>query len=296
MSLFVQILGITFPIIAIVVLGTMLGRVWQLDMHTANRLNLDVFVPALVFSALSDRSFALSQHLSLAAAGLAIVLIAGIVALLISKFTGYPFRTIAPPMMFHNAGNVGLPLMSLAFGKPGLVTGLVLFLVGNLTHFGLGTLMLSSGRALAVLLKQTVIWVTALALLINASPITIAESVILPISMLGQIAIPLMLFSLGVRLAKIDFQEWKIGIVFAILTPVVGFCIAFISIKLFAFTPIQAGSLLLFGALPPAVMNYLFAERFNQQPATVASIVLIGNLLAIITLPLTLAFVLTNLT
>lgn len=296
MSLFVQILGITFPIIAIVVLGTMLGRVWQLDMHTANRLNLDVFVPALVFSALSDRSFALSQHLSLAAAGLAIVLIAGIVALLISKFTGYPFRTIAPPMMFHNAGNVGLPLMSLAFGKPGLVTGLVLFLVGNLTHFGLGTLMLSSGRALAVLLKQTVIWVTALALLINASPITIAESVILPISMLGQIAIPLMLFSLGVRLAKIDFQEWKIGIVFAILTPVVGFCIAFISIKLFAFTPIQAGSLLLFGALPPAVMNYLFAERFNQQPATVASIVLIGNLLAIITLPLTLAFVLTNFT
>ena len=296
MSLFVQILGITFPIIAIVVLGTMLGRVWQLDMHTANRLNLDVFVPALVFSALSDRSFALSQHLSLAAAGLAIVLIAGIVALLISKFTGYPFRTIAPPMMFHNAGNVGLPLMSLAFGKPGLVTGLVLFLVGNLTHFGLGTLMLSSGRALAVLLKQTVIWVTALALLINASPITIAESVILPISMLGQIAIPLMLFSLGVRLAKIDFQEWKIGIVFAILTPVVGFCIAFISIKLFAFTPIQAGSLLLFGALPPAVMNYLFAERFNQQPATVTSIVLIGNLLAIITLPLTLAFVLTNFT
>lgn len=296
MSLFVQILGITFPIIAIVVLGTMLGRVWQLDMHTANRLNLDVFVPALVFSALSDRSFALSQHLSLAAAGLAIVLIAGIVVLLISKFTGYPFRTIAPPMMFHNAGNVGLPLMSLAFGKPGLVTGLVLFLVGNLTHFGLGTLMLSSGRALAVLLKQTVIWATALALLINASPITIAESVILPISMLGQIAIPLMLFSLGVRLAKIDFQEWKIGIVFAILTPVVGFCIAFISIKLFAFTPIQAGSLLLFGALPPAVMNYLFAERFNQQPATVASIVLIGNLLAIITLPLTLAFVLTNFT
>ena len=294
MALFEQILSIMFPIIAIVVLGTVLGRVWQLNMNTANRLNLDVFVPALVFSVFSDKSFAISHHLSLAAAALAVVLIAGIVAILISKFTDYPFRTIAPPMMFHNAGNVGLPLMSLAFGKPGLIAGLVLFLVGSLTHFGLGTLILASGQAVYVLLKQTVIWAAVLALIINASPITITESVMLPISMLGQIAIPLMLFSLGIRLAKIDFQEWKVGILFAILTPIIGFCIAFIIIKLFEFTSIQAGSLLLFGALPPAVMNFLFAERYKQQPKSVASIVLLGNLFAIITLPLALAFVLTN--
>lgn len=294
MALFVQILSIMFPIIAIVVLGTVLGRVWHLDMDTANRLNLDVFVPALVFSVFSDKSFGISQHLSLAGAALAVVLIAGIVAILISKFTHYPFRTIAPPMMFHNAGNVGLPLMSLAFGKPGLIAGLVLFLVGSLTHFGLGTLILASGHTVYVLLKQTVIWAAALALIINASPITIAESVMLPISMLGQIAIPLMLFSLGVRLAKVDFQEWKIGILFAILTPIIGFCIAFIIIRLFEFTPIQSGSLLLFGALPPAVMNFLFAERYKQQPKSVASIVLLGNIFAIIALPLALAFVLTN--
>ncbi len=296
MELFVQISSIMFPIITIVVLGTVLGRVWQLDMDTANRINLDVFVPALVFSVFSDKSFALSHHLPLAAAGLAVVLIAGIAALLISKFTGYSFRTIAPPMMFHNAGNVGLPLMSLAFGKSGLITGLVLFLVGSLTHFGLGTLILASGRGIFALIKQAVIWAAVLALLINASPITITESVMLPISMLGQIAIPLMLFSLGVRLAKIDFQEWKIGIVFAILIPLVGFSIAYIVIHFFEFTSIQAGALLLFGSLPPAVMNFLFAERFNQQPKSVASIVLLGNLLAIITLPIALAFVLTNFT
>ena len=67
-------------------------------------------------------------------------------------------------------------------------------------------------------------------------------------------------------------------------------------IQFYDFTTVQAGSLLLFGALPPAVMNFLFAERFNQQPKTVASIVLIGNLFAIITLPIALAFVLTNYT
>ena len=116
----------------------------------------------------------------------------------------------------------------------------------------------------------------------------------LPVTMLGQIAIPLMLFSLGVRLANIDFQQWKIGVLFALLIPTVGFCTAFIFVSVFNFSAIQAGSLLLFGALPPAVMNFLFAERFNQEPKAVASIVLFGNLFAIITLPLALALVLTT--
>lgn len=294
MALITQIISIMFPIVAIVAVGAVMGRVSNLDMRTANHLNLDVFVPALVFSALSDKTFSLAPHISLAFGGLMIVLVAGVIAWLIAKSTDYEFRTIAPTMMFHNAGNVGLPIMSLAFGKPGLVTGLVLFLVGNLMHYGLGTYILSAGQGIKILLRQMVIWAAALALVINASPIVIAESIMLPITMLGQIAIPLMLFSLGVRIAKIDFQEWKIGLLFAVLAPAVGFSIAFALVVTFEFTAIQAGSLLLFGALPPAVMNFLFAERFNQQPKSVASIVLLGNLFALITLPIALAYVLTN--
>ena len=50
--------------------------------------------------------------------------------------------------------------------------------------------------------------------------------------------------------------------------------------------------LLVFGALPPAVLNFLFAERYKQEPQRVASIVLIGNIAALIFLPLALALVL----
>ena len=296
MALIIQILSIMFPIVAIVAIGWGLGRISNLDMNTANHLNLDVFVPALVFSAFSDKAFSLTPHISLVLAGLVIVLGAGLIALIISKTTHYNFRTIAPPMMFHNAGNVGLPIMSLAFGKPGLVTGLVLFLVGNISHYGLGTYILSAGQGIKILLRQVVIWAAVLALIINMSPLIIPSSVMLPITMLGQIAIPLMLFSLGVKIASIDFQEWKIGVLFGVLSPAIGFAIAFLIVMLFDLSAIQAGSLLLFGALPPAVMNFLFAERFNQQPESVASIVLLGNLFAMITLPLALAYVLTQYT
>jgi predicted permease len=51
----------------------------------------------------------------------------------------------------------------------------------------------------------------------------------------------------------------------------------------------QQALLLVFGALPPAVLNYMFAERYGQQPELVASMVLIGNLAALLFLPLALA-------
>ena len=50
--------------------------------------------------------------------------------------------------------------------------------------------------------------------------------------------------------------------------------------------------LIVFGALPPAVLNYMVAERFNQQPRQVASIVMLGNMASVLTIPLVLAFVL----
>ena len=39
----------------------------------------------------------------------------------------------------------------------------------------------------------------------------------------------------------------------------------------------------------PAVLNYMFAERYNQEPEKVASMVLLGNVAAVLFLPLALA-------
>jgi predicted permease len=53
-----------------------------------------------------------------------------------------------------------------------------------------------------------------------------------------------------------------------------------------------AKSLLLFGALPPAAFNYLMAEKYHQHPDLVVSMVAIGNVFALIRIPLVLAFLL----
>jgi len=51
----------------------------------------------------------------------------------------------------------------------------------------------------------------------------------------------------------------------------------------------QRGLLILFGSLPPAVLNFMVAEQMRQEPAKVASIVLIGNVMSVIFVPIGLA-------
>ena len=55
---------------------------------------------------------------------------------------------------------------------------------------------------------------------------------------------------------------------------------------------VQQGLLVLFGCLPPAVLNFMVAEQYEQEPAKVASIVLIGNLASVVFVPLGLSLAL----
>lgn len=101
-----------------------------------------------------------------------------------------------------------------------------------------------------------------------------------------------MLVALGVRLTEVDMTHWRIGLVGGVLAPVTGIACALLVIWLLDLDTVTAGVLLLFGALPPAVMNYLIAERYDAYPAEVATIVSFGHLVALIAIPAALAVVL----
>jgi len=108
--------------------------------------------------------------------------------------------------------------------------------------------------------------------------------------------VPLMLFSLGVQLSHANYDFWKFGLLVGIATPIIGVSLAFIISSIIPLNNIQLASLILFGALPPAVMNFLFATKYQQEPIKVSAIVLVGNVLGIISLPLALWFVLPRFT
>jgi predicted permease len=106
--------------------------------------------------------------------------------------------------------------------------------------------------------------------------------------MLGDVSIPLLLFSLGVRLTDSAAKDLRLGIVGAAVCPLAGMAIAWMMVPVLGLSGMQAGMLLIFGALPPAVLNYIFAEKYKQEPERVASIVMIGNVASLLFIPLAL--------
>lgn len=292
LDLLYRILAIIFPIFSIVAVGYIYSRYYRPDMSTGNRINMDIFTPALIFDIMSASDFALTNYAVLAGAGLLVVLGSGIIAWPVARLYKFDWKTFVPPMMFTNSGNMGVPLILLAFGEAALPAAIILFALENFLHFTLGQQMINHRASIISLTKNPMVIATIAGIGFSLSSISLNETVRLPIHMLGQIAIPLMLFSLGARLTEIDFKDWKIGVVSAWVCPLSGLLIALVIIPLLPLPAEQIPVLLLFSILPPAVLNYMVAEQFNQQPQLVASIVLIGNLSSLVIIPIVLWFIL----
>ena len=287
-----RIVAIVFPIFAVIAVGYVYARFRKSDMTFDNQLNMDVFIPALVFGALASKSFSIDTYALLGFAGLLVVLGSGALAIPVARMLRVPVNTFVPPMMFNNSGNMGLPLMMLAFGEAMLPAAVMLFLVENVLHYSLGTWMLDHKARLTTLWRIPVILAAIAGLAVSLSGFQPWPPFLTAVRMLGEVSIPLLLFSLGVRLTDSAFQDLRIGIIGAIFCPVSGVLIAYGAALLLGIEGIQRDMLIVFGALPPAVLNYVFAERYHQEPQRVASIVMVGNLGSLIAVPLALALVL----
>ena len=291
-SLSLRLVAILFPIFGIVAAGYFYARQHKPEMAVANRLNMDVFVPALVFAAMAGKSFDLAAYAPLALGGLIILLTCGLLAWVLAKGAGVQPKTIVPPMMFNNSGNIGLPLAVLAWGEDALPAAVILFMVENTLHFSFGARLLDPGARLLTLWRVPVVFAAIAGLTVAVLKIPVWQPLVIAIKMLGDVSVPLLLFSLGVRMTDVSFREWRLATGSALLRPLAGMLIAAGVIQLLGLQGRDAAMLFVFGALPPAVLNFLFAERYRQEPERVASIVLIGNLAALVFLPLALALVL----
>jgi predicted permease len=253
---------------------------------------MDVFVPALVFAALANKAFDVAAFLPLIVAGTLVVVGSGLAAWALARATGIDPKTLVPPVMFNNCGNLGLPLAVLAFGELALAPMVVLFMVSNLIHFSFGAWLLDHRVRLLTVWKVPSVLATLAGLAVSLTQFEVWPPLLTAIRMLGEISIPLMLFGLGVRLADSRIAALGIGVLGALVRPLIGMALAWAAMLVIELPPREQALVLVFGALPPAVLNFMFAERYGQEPGKVASMVLIGNLAAVIFLPLALALVL----
>jgi malate permease and related proteins len=286
-----QILATLLPVFLITGCGTLYGRFRTPDIRGLNTLNMELFVPMLVFAVLADGQAPLEEYVGLAIGGAMVVLGSGVVLWPVVRWLGLETKTFLPPMMFNNSGNMGIPLLLLAFGDAALPAAVVLFIVEMVLHFSLGLYMLSPHTPLWRLLRMPIILATLAGLGVNLLGMPLPDWLLEALHMLGGVCIPLLLFALGVRMLEVDFGDWKTGLLGAVLCPLSGLLLAVPLIWVLGLSGLQAAALWVFAALPPAVLNYLVAEQYRQEPHKVASLVLIGNLGSLVVMPIVLGLV-----
>ena len=285
-----RIITIVFPLFAVVMIGFLYGRRCQPDMTAANRMNMNVFLPALIFTALAGKSFNLADNLSLIIGCVVVVLGSGILAWPLARMVQADPKTLLPPVMFNNVGNMGLPLMVLTFGDGALGAAVVLMLVTTTLQFLVSPWLINGRFSVGTFWREPFLVAAALGVIVSLSGITVWSPLMAGTKMLGDISLGLMIFSLGARLSSTRPRRMLgIGIIGAVITPVTGMLLAWAFGVLTGLGKAEMDILFIFGALPPAVTGFILADRYQQEPDKVAAIVAIGNASALFFIPLALA-------
>ena len=289
MDLIARIADVIIPVFLIVAIGYGYARRQPPDLTVFNRIALDVLAPVLVYSALAAKDFHLADHVPLLIGGTVLILGGGLLAWPLARAFGAQPRTLVPVVMFNNCGNMGLPLALLAFGPANFGAAVALFSVSNLFHFSLGARITSSQARTRDLLTSPLMIGTALGFLSALTDVRPPDVLLSGLKLLGDALLPMMLFALGVRLTSLTRAGLALGLLGALARPLIGLAIAIPLAWVLGLEGAARGQLLLFAALPPAVMQFMLADRYHQEPDKVAAMIMLGNALAVVFVPLALA-------
>jgi malate permease and related proteins len=292
MELVTRIAQVIIPVFFIVALGYFYGRRARPDLTTFNRIVLDVLSPLLVYTALAGKEFRWQEHVPLLVGGGAAILLTGAVAWLLARATRTQPRSLVPVVMFTNCGNMGLPLALLAFGPQQFGAAVALFSISNLIHFSLGARITSAHARTRDLFLSPLMIASALGFASALTGWRPPEVLFTGMRLLGEAMLPLMLFALGVRLTLLQRSDVPRGLLGAFARPLIGLAVALPLAWALKLEGAARAQLILFSALPPAVMQFLLADRYRQEPERVAAMILLGNALAVLFVPLGLALAL----
>ncbi|MEE9413956.1 MAG: hypothetical protein V3V01_01655, partial [Acidimicrobiales bacterium] len=212
MQLLVDVLG---PVVLLVAIGALTGPRLAIDAATLSKLAYWVFGPAFVFELFVASELAGGTVARLALAGLAGMLVAGLVAFALGSLANLQQRIRAAGVMtsaYGNVGNAGLAISAFALGDDALAAAAVLMLVINVTGvmvgIGLATAQ-TSGVSSAVrrALTAPMTLATIPAILLNASNTDVPLVIDRTVGLLGGALIPVLLYTLGVQFSQTGWQR-----------------------------------------------------------------------------------------
>jgi predicted permease len=284
--MFSKIASITLPIFTLVLVGFFYSRRVKPDLAGANKLVVDIALPVLIFISLSAKNFDPIAAITLTLASIALIVLSGLLAWPFTKISGASRQAFLPCAMFTNVGPIGIPLIALAYGPEGVATAVVLLVISNILHFTLGAAVMSGKADWRMVYANPLVWATVLGIASSQLKIDLPEWAQTSGTMIGSVLVPMMLLSLGARLASSQVADAWAGVKASVLILLVRLIAAFLILGVLPLQGLERGALILFACLPAAVFNFMLADKFQVQPNIVASTVIVGHVFSLAFLPL----------
>ncbi|MEM0976323.1 MAG: AEC family transporter [Pseudomonadota bacterium] len=279
-----------FNTIAPVVLTVSVGAIWvwvgrPFPTEFITTFATRIAVPALIVSVLAASDLDPTNATTLFGAAfvsyiLALAVFCGLLAGL-----GLSFQTYLAPMTFGNTGNLGLPLALFAFGDEGLASAVIIFTVTSVLAFTAGVAIVAGQVSGRRVFQEPILWATLLGVGLLFTDTDVPDWLMSFLDLVGQMAIPLVLVTLGVSLARL--RAPKLPVAAGLSCAKIALCaaVAWGVGVMFGLPPLARSVLILQMATPVAVTSYMLAELYDAEPEAVAALVMTSTLIFLIVLP-----------
>ncbi|WP_170427437.1 AEC family transporter [Ruegeria arenilitoris] len=293
MNLLLTVFEIVAPVFLLAGIGftwVKLGFEYRLEFVT--RLAVTLAVPSLIFVALMQTEIPGGELTRFTLAAIAGHVALAVVFGVFVRLSGLDRRTYLAPLIFGNTGNLGLPLCIFAFGQAGLGFAVIFLAITALFSFTYGIYLVAGKGAFGKVAREPMVWATLLGALFLwqgwQTPLFLTNT----FELLGQMAVPMMLITVGVAIARLTTRKLGQAIWLSALKLVVCFALGWVIARAFGLDAIAFGVMVLQMCTPVAVTAYLLAERFDADSDAVAGMVMVSTVLSVGALPIILAIVL----
>ena len=216
--MFAQLASIVAPVYLIVALGfwwAWSGR--RYDTELISDLITHIGAPCLVFASLTELSVDRGAMLQMGVAALLALTLFAAIGAVVLRLAGISLQTYLSPIIFMNAGNMGLPLALFAFGEEGLAFAVCFYAVAAIAHFTVGLWIWSGEISARVLVRSPLAGSALAATGVIVFDIPVPGWLHNTVDLLGDCTIPLLQFTLGVSLGSLPFRGWQRGIALSLL-------------------------------------------------------------------------------
>lgn len=287
MFVFITLLTVFVPVFSLVLVGFLWKKQdHEYDIGFVTKIAVKLSLPCLMFVGLARADIDIATLSDVLLASVAAYAVVVVLVWLVIYAAGLTMRVYLPPIAFGNTGNLGLPLALFAFGDVGLSYAIVILAVMVVFSFTFGVWLLAGGGNPLYVLKEPMTIGTLLGIAFLVLDWHVPKVLFNSIDLIGQMAIPLMLMTLGVTIADLRLAHIREAVVLSVGKFVLCTLVGFIVGWSFALPPVALAVLVLQLATPVAVTSYLLAEHYKAAPDHVASWVVVSTLLSMAGLPL----------